>query len=139
MNLGRGEDQFSTLVSFSSPAKGRVLYAEKNYPQDHKWNQLDYQGGDLNTSIVKTALGRTIMIQLDETSPRPYSRLNLVQGTKGILAGFPTRIALEGGVEGVTESHHRWAEGDQLEKIYEEYEHPMYKRLGALAKKMGGH
>jgi predicted dehydrogenase len=139
MNLGRGEDQFSTLVSFSSPAKGRALYAEKNYPQDHKWNQLDYQGGDLNTSIVKTALGRTIMIQWDETSPRPYSRLNLVQGTKGILAGFPTRIALEGGVEGVTESHHRWAEGDQLEKIYEEHEHPMYKRLGALAKKMGGH
>src|SRR5210317_1877021 len=139
MNLGRGEDQVNSLVSFSTPARGRALYAQKNYSPEHKWNQLDYKGGDLNTSIVKTALGRTILIQWDETSPRPYSRLNLVQGTKGTLAGFPTRIALEGGVEGATENHHRWAEGAQLEKIYEEHEHPMYKRLGALAKKMGGH
>lgn len=139
MNLARGEDNFSSLVSFSTQALGRKQYAEKNYDKDHKWNKLDYKGGDMNTSIIKTTLGRTIMIQWDETSPRPYSRHNLVQGTKGTLAGFPTRVALEGGVEGVTENHHRWAQGDQLEKIYEKYEHPLYKRLGALAKKMGGH
>ena len=139
MNLGRGEDQFNSLVSFSTPARGRKAYAEKNYAADHKWNALDYKGGDLNTSIVKTHLGRTIMIQWDETSPRPYSRHNLVQGTQGAIAGFPTRIALEGGVEGATESHHRWAQGEQLDAIYEQYEHPMYKRLGALATKMGGH
>ena len=35
------------------------------------------------------------MVQWDETSPRPYSRLNLIQGTKGTLAGYPTRVALE--------------------------------------------
>ncbi|MDC0133149.1 Gfo/Idh/MocA family oxidoreductase [Flavobacteriaceae bacterium] len=139
MNLGRGEDQFNSLVSFSTPARGRKAYAEKNYAADHKWNALDYKGGDLNTSIVKTHLGRTIMIQWDETSPRPYSRHNLVQGTLGAIAGFPTRIALEGGVEGATESHHRWAQGEQLDAIYEQYEHPMYKRLGVLATKMGGH
>lgn len=139
MNLGRTEDQFASLVSFSSPARGRNLYAEKNYPSDHKWNALDYQGGDINTSIIKTHLGRTIMIQWDETSPRPYTRHNLIQGTKGALAGFPTRIAFEGGVPGVTDSHHRWAEGEQLEAIFEQHEHPMYKRLGALSKKMGGH
>jgi len=139
MNLGRTEDQFASLVSFSSPARGRNLYAEKNYPSDHKWNALDYQGGDINTSIIKTHLGRTIMIQWDETSPRPYTRHNLIQGTKGALAGFPTRIAFEGGVPGVTDSHDRWAEGEQLEAIFEQHEHPMYKRLGALSKKMGGH
>ena len=139
MNLSRGEDQFSTIVSFSTPGVGRKLYAEKNYSKDHKWNALDYQGGDLNTSIIKTNLGRTIMIQWDETSPRPYSRLNLIQGTKGTLAGYPTRVALEGGVPGATEDHHSWAEGEKLEAIYEQYEHPIYKRLGALAEKMGGH
>ena len=97
MNLSRGEDQFNTIVSFSTPAVGRKLYAEKNYEKDHKWNTLNYNGGDLNTSIIKTNLGRTIMVQWDETSPRPYSRLNLIQGTKGRLAGHPTRVALEGG------------------------------------------
>jgi len=139
MNLARGEDNFNSLVSFSTPALGRKAYAEKNYAEDHKWNKLDYKGGDMNTSIIKTTLGRTIMIQWDETSPRPYSRHNLVQGTKGTLAGFPTRVALEGGVEGVTKNHHSWAQGDQLAKIYEKYEHPLYVRLGELSKKMGGH
>jgi len=71
----------------------------------------------MNTSIIKTALGRTIMVQWDETSPRPYSRLNLLQGTKGTLAGFPTRVALEGGVPGITKDHHSWAQGEDLEKL----------------------
>ena len=139
MNLSRSEDQFSTLVSFSTPAIGRNLYAKKNYPKDHLWNTLDFKGGDLNTSIIKTNLGRTIMVQWDETSPRPYTRHNLVQGTKGILAGYPTRVALEGGVPGATENHHSWAEGEKLEALYEQHEHPIYLRLGALAQKMGGH
>lgn len=139
MNLGRTDDTFQHLVSFSSPAGGRAAYAKANYAADHQWNKLDYQGGDINTSIIKTALGRTIMVQWDETSPRPYSRHNLIQGTRGTLAGFPTRVALDGGVEGATENHHHWAQGEQLDKLREQYEHPLYRRLGAKAKEMGGH
>ena len=137
MNLGRGEDNFKSLVSFSTLARGRKLYADKNYAPDHKWNALDFNGGDLNTSIIKTHLGRTIMIQWDETSPRPYTRHNLIQGTKGILAGFPTRVALDGGVEGITDNHHRWAQGDDLEKLYEKYDHPLYKKGFEIAKGSG--
>ncbi len=137
MNLGRKEDNFKSLVSYSSRAIGRSLYAKENYPPDHKWNQLDFKGGDMNTSIIKTSLGRTIMVQWDETSPRPYSRLNLIQGTKGILAGFPTRVALEGGVEGITENHHQWVQGEQLAAIYEKYDHPLYKRLSSTTSESG--
>ena len=137
MNLGRSEDSFDSIVSFSTPARGRQLYAEKNYEADHKWNQLDYKGGDLNTSIIKTNYGKTIMVQWDETSPRPYSRLNLIQGTTGTLAGFPTRVALEGGVEGATENHHRWAQGEQLAMLREKYDHPLYKRLNDATKDTG--
>jgi predicted dehydrogenase len=137
MNLGRGKDNFGSLVSYPSPAMGRQLYAKANYPADHKWNQLDYKGGDMNTSIIKTTIGRTIMVQWDETSPRPYSRLNLIQGTKGTLAGFPTRVALEGGVPGATDNHHQWAQGDQLKELYEQYDHPLYKRLNEKTKESG--
>ena len=137
MNLARQDDNFNSLVSFSTPALGRNDYATQNYPASHKWNQLDFKGGDLNTTIIKTHLGRTIMVQWDETSPRPYSRLNLIQGTKGTLAGFPTRVALEGGVEGVTEDHHRWVQGEKLEILYEKYDHPLYKRLNQATKKSG--
>ena len=139
MNLSRTDDNFNSLVSYSTPALGRKFYAKKNYSNDHKWNNLDYNNGDLNTSIIKTNVGRTIMVQWDETSPRPYSRHNLIQGTKGILAGFPTRVALEGGVEGITKNHHSWVQGEDLETLYEKFDHPLYKRLGAEAKKMGGH
>lgn len=133
MNLARGEDQFRRLTSFSTPARGRALYAEKNYPPDHKWNALDFKGGDLNTSLIKTELGRTIMVQWDETSPRPYTRHNLIQGTAGILAGFPTRVAFDGGFEGLTSDHHRWIQGEQLQALYEKYDHPLYKRLNSAA------
>jgi hypothetical protein len=139
MNLARGEDNFSRIVAFSSPAIGRKAYAKEHYAPDHKWNQLDYICGDISTSIIKTNLGRTIMVQWDETSPRPYTRHNLIQGTKGTLAGYPNRVALDGGVEGATDNHHEWAEGEKLAAIYEKYEHPLYVRMGELARKMGGH
>ncbi|MGH1362174.1 MAG: Gfo/Idh/MocA family protein [Calditrichia bacterium] len=133
MNLARSDDTFKSLVSYSSPARGRQLYAKANYPADHKWNKLDFTCGDINNTIVKTARGRTILVQWDETSPRPYSRLNLIQGTKGTLAGFPTRIALE------ESDFHHWTEGDDLQPYYEKYEHPLWKRIGDAAKKAGGH
>jgi len=137
MNLARGDDNFKSIVSFSTPAMGRQQYAQKNYAANHKWNALEFKGGDLNTSIIKTQQGRTIMIQWDETSPRPYTRHNLVQGTKGVLAGFPTRVALEGGVLGLTKDHHRWVQGEQLEMLYEKYDHPLYKRLNQETKDSG--
>jgi predicted dehydrogenase len=137
MNLGRAEDNFKSIVSFSTPSRGRELYAKKNYPADHKWNKLDWQGGDLNTSIIKTTVGRTIMVQWDETSPRPYTRHNLIQGTAGTLAGFPTRVALEGGVPGITDDHHSWVQGDQLAELYEQYDHPLYTRLSQAAEGSG--
>ncbi|MBO6662769.1 MAG: Gfo/Idh/MocA family oxidoreductase [Roseivirga sp.] len=138
MNLARTDDTFGTLVSYSTPAMGRAKYAKENYAEDHKWNQLDYKGGDLNTSIIKTQLGRTVMVQWDETSPRPYSRLNLIQGTTGCLAGFPTRVALEGGVEGFTDNHHSWAQGQEaLAALYERYDHPLYKKLNESTKNSG--
>ena len=137
MNLGRGEDTFGSLVSFSTPAVGRQAYARKNYPENHQWNALEFKGGDLNTTIIKTQQGRTIMVQWDETSPRPYSRLNLIQGTKGTLAGFPTRVAFEGGFEGLTKDHHSWVQGEQLQALYEKYDHPLYTRLNQAAKGSG--
>lgn len=136
MNLARGEDNFRRLVSFSSPAKGRKLFAEKStHLTKPEFKTLDYRCGDINTSIIKTVLGRTVMVQWDETSPRPYSRHNLIQGTKGTLKGFPNAMA----IEGVTRSHHQWTSSEEFEEIAAKYEHPLFKRMGELSKKMGGH
>ena len=137
MNLARGEDHFSRVAAFASPALGRNAYAKKHLPADHRWNNTPFICGDMNTAIVKTQLGRTIVVQLDETSPRPYSRANLIQGTEGTLAGFPTRVAGEKLGNG---NYHEWIEGNEkLAPIFEKYDHPLWKKVGPLALKMGGH
>jgi len=83
------------------------------------------------SSLIRTEKGRTILLQWDETTPRPYSRLNLIQGTRGIFAGYPDRIA----IEGRGETH----EGQGLEAYRREFEHPLWKTVGAEAERAGGH
>ena len=82
------------MISFSSPALGREKFARENFKENHKWNKLNYQNGDINTTVIKTYLGRTIMVQWDETSPRPYTRLNLIQGTNGVLVEVQLELLL---------------------------------------------
>lgn len=137
MNIGRTDDTFGRLVSFSTPALGRALYASKSEKLTKpEFKTMKFEGGDLNTSLIKTAVGRTIMVQWDETTPRPYSRHNMIMGVNGVLAGFPNRMS----VEGLTKSHHQgWAEGAEWQAIAEKYEHPLFKRMGEVAQKMGGH
>lgn len=136
MSLARTEDNFRRLVSFSSPAKGRALYAAKSDKLSKpEFKELKFEGGDMNTSIIKTVLGRTVLVQWDETSPRPYTRHNLIQGTKGTLKGFPNGMA----IEGMTKSYHSWTTSEEFNAIAEKYKHPLIKRVGDLAQKMGGH
>ncbi len=133
MNINRG-DRFDYLNSMSSPALGRAAYAKREFPVDHQRNQLNYICGDINTSIIKTVQGRTIMLQHDTTTPRPYSRHNLIQGTNGVFAGFPNRIALEQGGNG---DYHQWQ--TDMEPWYQKYDHPLWRRMGADAERNGGH
>jgi hypothetical protein len=96
MNINRG-DRFDYLVSMSSPALGWSAYAQREFPADSYRRKQRFVMGDMNTSIIQTALGRTILLQHDVSTPRQYSRHNLIQGVKGAFAGFPDRIALDNG------------------------------------------
>ena len=133
MNINRG-DRFDYLVSVSSPALGRQLYARENFPADHPLNRQRYICGDMNSSLIKTVRGRSILVQHDTTTPRPYNRLNFIQGTRGAFGGYPDRIVIEG--RGNT---HEWAEGEGLEAYRKEFEHPLWQRVGEEAVKAGGH
>ncbi len=156
MNIARTDDTFDRIVSFGSPAIGRAKFAKENFPADHKWNQMEFKCADMSNSIIKTKAGRTILVQWDETSPRPYDRKNLIQGTEGTLAGYPTRIAGEKispkPEEDLTHAHaggaeiddmggyHRWFQGRQAVKVmHDKWDHPLFKRLGEAAERQGGH
>ncbi|MCL1146752.1 Gfo/Idh/MocA family oxidoreductase [Shewanella marinintestina] len=133
MNINRG-DRFDYLTSMSSPALGRALYAEREFPSEHQRNQLNYINGDMNTSLIKTVNGRSIMVQHDTTTPRPYSRHNLIQGTNGVFAGFPNRIAIE---QGGSSNFHKW--DMDMENWYAKYDHPLWLQMGKEAERNGGH
>ncbi len=125
MSVNRG-DRFARLVSFSSAGLGLPDYVEKNFPAGSPRRTAKYVCGDMNTSIVKTARGRTIVVQHDTMNPRPYSRSNLIQGTRGLFSGYPSRIYVEG--RNKTEA---WE--TDLAKWFEEFEHPLWKKVAAVA------
>jgi predicted dehydrogenase len=135
MSINRG-DRFDYMSAVASPALGRAMFAQKHYPPDHKWNKVaKWNCGDINTTIIKTALGRSIMVQWDETTPRPYSRIDMISGTRGTFAGYPSRLVIEGETPGT----HEWVEGDKLNAYFEKYDHPLWKARGETAKTAGGH
>jgi predicted dehydrogenase len=120
MDINRG-DQFATLVSMSSPSRGLQEWARTNYPEGHPKRRETYVLGDVNVSLIQTHNGRTIYLSHDTNLPRPYSRIHMVQGTKGIFQGYPHRVHIEGMSPG-----HRWQEWTEL---LEEHDHPLWKDL----------
>ena len=88
----------TTSYPWSTKARGLDLYAEEHLPPGHPKRQRRYINGDVNASLIRTVNGRTIVLKHDTDLPRPYSRTNLVQGTRGIVRGYPDlRLHLEGG------------------------------------------
>lgn len=135
MDINRG-DAFDYMTSIGSLSLSRELYAKAKYPEGHERRSLKFACGDMNTSIIRTKRGRTIMVQWDEQLPRPYTRHNYLQGTKGAWAGYPDRAVFEAHVGDGAEE---WKEGNGLKSLYDQHEHPLFKRMGEEAKKNGGH
>ena len=132
LNIHRG-DKMEYLVSVASDQFGMTEFAIKKFGEDSNYATRDYARGDMNTTLIKTAKGKSIMIQHDVTSPRPYSRIHLLSGTKGFVQKWPIQgIALE-------PFAHDFMEAEEMEKLLAKYEHPITKEVGELARKVGGH
>ena len=139
LGIGRG-DQFKFLVSVSSPERSLTKYRDEQHPNGGKHVAEKYVCGDMNTSIIKTELGRTIMIQHDVVSPRPYSRINALYGTGGTFFDYPARLALNTpktyGLKST--GPHEWLADPDLAVMREKFTHPLWKKLADRAKG-GGH
>ncbi len=128
MDINRG-DAFDYLVSMSCNSRGLYEYAKEHYPENDPKRKETYKLGDVNTSLIRTKKGKTIIVKHDTNLPRPYSRDVLVQGTKGIVRKYPEgKIHIEGKSPG-----HGW---EELNK-YSEYDHPLWKAMQERAKGAG--
>lgn len=129
-DINRG-DRFDFLVSMGTFPQRRKQYSKAQLSVDAAKQQVRQVIKDTNSSLIQTALGRTILLQHDIGTPRPYSRINLVQGDKGIFCGYPDRLALE--TEG---GGHEWIA--DLKPYLDQYDSALWKHLGATTVELGG-
>ena len=127
MNINRG-NLFSHLVSMSSQEAAFTEWARENGRE--KMAALKNYRGDMNTTLIKCAKGQTIMVQHDVSTPRPYSRIHLIQGTKGMARKWPKQQIALG---------HGWQNDEQMKELKAKYEHPLSRTMGEIARKVGGH
>jgi len=122
-------DRFDYMVSMSGPSRGLQDWAAEHVPADSPKRKERYVLGDVNVSLIKTARGRTIVVEHCTNLPRPYSRINMVQGSKGLFQGYPNRAYIEG--RGKADE---WVEAQQM---LAEFEHPLWKEIAETAKGAG--
>ena len=132
MGINRG-DRFDYLTSMSTYQYGMSLYAENKFGKDSAAAKETYKLGDMNTTMVRTRNGHTIVIQHDVTSPRPYDRIHKISGTKGYAVKYPMeKIALE-------PHAHEFLKPEEFQALAEKYQHPLVDFIGEKAKAVGGH
>jgi len=134
MNINRG-DQMDYLVSMSSSDFTLNDLEKEAYQKDaaafKPFLNAPFRG-NMNTSVIKTHKGKTIMLQHDTSSPRVYSRLHLISGTRAAAQKYPLPGKISVGHEG-------WLPEAEMKKIEEQYTLPLVKHLGEMARQIGGH
>ncbi|MGN6508282.1 MAG: Gfo/Idh/MocA family protein [Chitinophaga sp.] len=132
MNINRG-DRMDYLVTMASNDFMMADMAKEKAAEDPFFNEFvgKHYRGNMNTTTVRTVKGKTLMIQHDITTPRPYSRIHLISGTKGIASKYPSPERIAFG--------HSWIKPEELQKLYDEYTPEIIRKIGELAKKVGGH
>jgi hypothetical protein len=119
MDVNRG-NRFDHLVSMSTPSRGLQLWQREHLAADDPRRAERYVLGDINLTLIQTARGQTIYLVHDTNNPRPYSRINAIQGTRGLMQGWPDRIY----VEGRSAQEDAWG---PLDTWFAQYEHPLWK------------
>ncbi len=132
MDINRG-DQMEYLTAMQSNDFQMAVLAKELAAGDGFFSEFagkKYRG-NMNTTTIRTFKGRTIMLQHDVTSPRVYSRIHLISGTKAVAMKYPEpgRIA----------TTHEWLNDVEMKKLEEKYTPEIVKHIGEMAKKVGGH
>ncbi|MBD8387283.1 Gfo/Idh/MocA family oxidoreductase [Dysgonomonas sp. BGC7] len=133
MNINRGDkmEYLTSMASNDFNTNNLVKEAAKKDPYFNQYIDKPFRG-NMNTTTIRTKLGRTILLQHDVTSPRPYSRLHTVSGTKAFAQKYPLPGKISIG-------HGGFLPEDEYEKLNKQYTPAIINKIGDLAQKVGGH
>lgn len=149
MNIHRG-DKMNYLVSVDTKAVGNPAFIKEKTGE----TVTDFRNGDHTSTFIKTENGKTILIEHNVTSPRPYDRMYQLTGTKGFVNKYPVEgFALDQGEldPALTANHenltaHDFVPEDVRKELMKKYQHPITKIMFndkqtvlEKAEEVGGH
>jgi hypothetical protein len=131
------------LVSVDTKAVGNPEFLKETTGEEVK----DFRNGDHTTTMIRTEKGKSILIQHNVTSPRPYNRLYQLTGTRGFANKYPVEgmaFNMKELDEEVIPDHenldsHSFVPQEVKVELMERYKHPVAHEIEALARKVGGH
>lgn len=124
LGLNRG-DRAVSINSVSTRPRVYRDFVSQTYGED-----VQFSLGDVSSSLITTYSGKTIELQFDIASPRPYNRKHLIVGTKGMCHKYPTEeIAL-------MPDYHKYLSPESREKLLKQYRHPVITNIAPLFEKI---
>jgi hypothetical protein len=131
LNINRG-DKMITLSStssddFSMADKAKELAAKDPFYKEFVGKKYR---GNMNVTNIRTQKGKTVTLYHDVSTERPYSRVHLVTGTKAYAVKYPEIKVSQG---------EKWLSETELKDLQEKYTPEIIKKVGNMAKKIGGH
>lgn len=136
MDINRG-DRITTIRAQASAARGLADYRKRFMPPDHPSWKDTYVTGDLVTCMHETEKGRSIRTELNTTTARPYSRINSIQGARGIFEDYVGTGDSGGRI--YVEPDHGDDAWHSFDSFQEEFDHWLWKEVGDDAESNGGH
>lgn len=143
LNIHRG-DRMTTLVSMDTKSFNGKKIAEQ-YGVRNK--DIEFQNGDHTLTLIQTEKGKTIHIQHNVMTPRPYNRLYSLTGTDGYACKYPIeqiclrpeQVEENAEIDHENLNAHGAVSPEVHAALIEQYKHPIHRELEARAKEVGGH
>ena len=125
LNINRG-NRMLTLNSIASKSAGLHQFLLDKKGEEYDLTNAEWTQGDVVTTVIKCAHGQTIVLTLDTTLPRWYSRGFHIQGTKAMFDEDTRSIFIDG-------EHNKYdfdwsSQWKNVEEFREKYEHPIWKQ-----------
>lgn len=142
LGIHRG-DRMDYLVAMDTKAVNGPAIVEKTTGEKVK----DFQNGDQTTTVIRTKNGKTMLIQHNVMTPRPYSRMYQLVGTDGYASKYPieeyclrpTQVDSKDVPNHEDLNAHGSVPAKVKKALMDKYKHPIHKELEETAKKVGGH
>ncbi len=141
LNIHRG-DKMNYLVSMDSKPVSIPRFLVKEGK-----DSTGFQNGQLTVTMIKTEKGKTIQMQHDVATPRPYSRMYNVAGTNGYAGKYPSpgytlseealKEADASDLFDLNASGHGYMPDEARKQLMEKYKHPIIAELEKTARELG--